>query len=115
MASEGDVRGSGLASEIIGDDLHLAIPDDSNTGVGSSQVDTQSPSSLHLDLDKIGGLVMEVLKYRTEQSDYYDITSLSLQVPEGSQTRKFPKFSGRGIFSSPTMMKLVFSNSATRG
>ena len=62
-ASEANVRGGGLASKIISDDLHLPIPDDSNTAVGSSQVNTQSSSRLQLELDQIGGLVLEILKY----------------------------------------------------
>ena len=84
MVSEGDAGRSGLLSQIIGYDLHLVAPDDSNTGVGGSQVDAYSTSVLHLELNQIGGLEMEILKYRMEQSDYQSITIFSLQFPDRS-------------------------------
>ena len=63
MVSEGDVGGSDLLSKIIRDDLHLVVPEDSNTGIGLSQVDAHSTSRLHLELDEIVGLITEILKY----------------------------------------------------
>ena len=56
MVSEGDVSRSGLLPQIVGDDLHLVLPEDSNGGEGSSQVEAHSPSSLHLHLHQVSGL-----------------------------------------------------------
>ena len=54
MVFEGDECRSGLLPQLVGDDLHLVVPGDSNRAVGSSQVDAHSPRSLHL--DQVGGL-----------------------------------------------------------
>ena len=62
MVSETDVSRSGFVPPLIGEDLHVAVLDDSNTDGGSSQVDAQSPGSLHLELDPVGDLGMEILK-----------------------------------------------------
>ena len=59
--SDQDVGRSGLVPQLIGDDLHLVLPDDSNTTGGSSQVDADSPS-LHLDLHQIGDLIQYRIK-----------------------------------------------------
>ena len=56
ILSEADVSRSGLVPPLIGDDLHGVVLDDSNTDGGSSQVDAQSPGSLHLELDLVGDL-----------------------------------------------------------
>ena len=56
MISEADVSRSGLVPPLIGDDLHVVVLDDSNADGGSSQVDAQSPGSLHLELDLVGDL-----------------------------------------------------------
>ena len=57
MASVPDVSRSDLVPQIVGEDLHLVVPEDSNTAVVASQVDAQSLSSLHLDFDLVGDLV----------------------------------------------------------
>ena len=56
MVSEADVCRSGFVPPLIGDDLHVVVLDDSKTDGGSSQVDAQSPGSLHLELDLVGDL-----------------------------------------------------------
>ena len=56
MVPEPNVGRSGLVPQLVGDDLHLVLPDDSNTTGRSSQVDADS-HSLHLDLHQIGNLI----------------------------------------------------------
>ena len=51
--SEGDIAGSGPVTLIIRDDLHLAVLEDSNTGVGGPQVNTHGLLLGHLDWDVI--------------------------------------------------------------
>ena len=67
MVSEGDVSRSGLLPQLVGDDLHLLVPEDSNRGEGSSEVDAHGPSSLHLHLDQVSGLVKWYLCIKKEE------------------------------------------------
>ena len=62
IGSEPDVCRSGFVPQTVGDDLHLVVPDDTNTAVVAAQVDPNRLSSLQLDLDLVGDLVELILR-----------------------------------------------------
>ena len=56
MVAEPDEGRGDLVPQLVCDDLHIPVPGDSNTAGGSSQIDADGSSIVHLDLDEVGGL-----------------------------------------------------------
>ena len=93
--SEADIRRSDLVSLLIGDDLDLVVPADTNTAAGGSHVDAHGPSSLHLNLDQVGDLIKEILQ-RTKiinrlSIDYHFLPPVLRRITQQEVSRSLGK------------------------